>query len=128
MLANFAGVFGLGGLLLACIGLYGIVSYGVTQRTGEIGIRMALGARNTDVTKLVVRENVLVTLVAVVVGLGLSLGLSGWIASLLYGVSPTDPATIAGVVALMLGVSISAAYIPARRAARIDPLSALRHE
>jgi predicted permease len=128
MIASFAGVFGIGGLLLACIGLYGIVSYGVTQRTGEIGIRMALGARRSDVTRMVVRETIAVTLIGIVLGLGLALGISGLIANLLYGVTPRDPATIVTVVVLMLMVSMFAAYLPARRASLIDPLSALRHE
>lgn len=115
-------------LLLAALGLYGVVSYAVTQRVPEIGIRMALGARRWQITRLVVRQ------AATMVGLGVVIGIAGaaWLAramqSLLYGVSSIDPATFAGVVALLAAVALVASYLPARRAVRVDPATALRAE
>jgi predicted permease len=115
-------------LLLACVGLYGIVSYDATRRTNEIGIRMALGARRHDVLRLVMRQTIVVVMVGAAIGLGLALVTSRLIVSLLFGIQPTDPLTIASAVAILFGVAVLASYVPARRASRLDPTQALRYE
>jgi ABC-type antimicrobial peptide transport system permease subunit len=115
-------------LLLACVGLYGIVSYDAMRRTNEIGIRMALGARRSDVLRLVMRQTIVVVMVGAAIGLGLALMTSRLIVSLLFGIQPTDPLTIASAVALLFGVAVLASYVPARRASRLDPTQALRYE
>jgi predicted permease len=123
----FAG-FGLLGLLLASLGLYGIVAYAVTQRTQEIGVRMALGASRQDVLRLVLRDGLGVTLSGVLVGAVLAAGLGLAMRALLYGLHPFDPITFV-VVPLVLGVvAVAASLLPARRAARVDPAVALRCE
>ena len=124
VLAIFAGM----AVVLAGVGVYGVVAYSVTRRTKEIGVRMALGAQRQDVLKLVLRHGVL--LVALGVGLGVAgaLGLTGFLSSLLYGVKPTDPLTFIAVSLLLTGVALIASYIPARRATRVDPMVALRYE
>ena len=116
------------GLLLAMVGLYGVIAYSVAERTHEIGIRVALGAEKRDVLHLVVGQGVKLSLVGVGVGLASALGLMRLIASLLYGVSPADPVTFAIAPFLLLLVSIPACYLPARRAMRVDPIVALRYE
>ena len=113
-------------LALASVGIYGVISYTVSQRTHEIGIRMALGAKGSDVMKLVVAQGVSLTVSGVVVGVGASLGLTRLMSSLLFGVAPTDAPTFASVAVLLTVVSLAACIIPARRATKVDPMFALR--
>jgi putative ABC transport system permease protein len=124
LLTIFAGL----ALLLAAIGIYGLMSYTVEQRTQELGIRMALGANRGDMLKLVVRQGVLLSGIGVVVGLAASLGLNRLLGTLLFGVTATDPITYAAVAVILISVALLATYIPARRATQIDPLIALRYE
>jgi predicted permease len=124
--ATMAGAQGGIGLLLAVMGLYAVVSYAVTRRTREIGVRMALGADRRDVVRLVVREGLRLTMIGIVFGLFVSLGLGLVLSRVLYGVQPFDLFVLATVTTLLLGVSALACYLPARRATRIDPLVALR--
>jgi putative ABC transport system permease protein len=123
-----AGVQGAIGLLLAVMGLYAVVAYTVTRRTREIGLRMALGANRADVLRLVVRDGMRLTLIGVVLGLLLAVGIGLVLSQVLYGLSPVDVPVLAGVTALLLGVSALACYVPARRATRVDPMIALRCE
>jgi ABC-type antimicrobial peptide transport system permease subunit len=123
-------ITGLAGLalLLASIGLYGVLSYTVARRSSEIGLRMALGARRTAVVRAVVGSALLMAAVGVVLGLAGSYALSRVLASFLFGVSPTDPATFTGVATTLVLVALLASYLPARRAAGVEPASALRME
>ncbi len=124
LISLFAGL----GLMLAAIGLYGLVSYSVARRTQEIGVRMALGAEKNDVLRLVVGQGSKLTLIGVAIGIPSALGLTRFLSSLLYGVKPSDPLTFVAVSLLLTGVALLACYIPARRAAKVDPMTALRHE
>ena len=115
-------------LLLGTVGLYGVTAYSVSQRTREIGVRMALGAQRSDAMRLVLGEGVWVILTGLVIGLAASLALTRFLSSLLYGISAADPLTFASVALLMALVALAACYLPARRAMGVDPLVALRHE
>jgi len=128
LVARLAAFFGLLALLLACIGLYGVMSYGVARRTNEIGIRMALGARGGSVLWLVLRESLVLVVVGLVVGVLASLAVTKTAASLLYELKPNDPLTIALATLLLAAVAALAGCLPARRAARVDPMVALRDE
>ena len=122
------GAFAVLALALASIGTYGVISYSVTRRTHEIGIRMALGARSRDVMTLVIRQGLVVALIGVAIGLAGSFALTRLMDSLLFQVSTTDIGTFAGVAALLIVVAVLACWIPARRASRVDPMTALRCE
>ena len=124
MLGIFAGI----AISLAVVGIYGVMSYFVSERTHEIGIRIALGALPSDVVSLVGKLGLKLTLIGVVIGVGLAIGLTRLIAGFLVGVKPTDPVTYAVVAMVLVGVASLACYIPARRASRVDPMVALRYE
>ena len=123
---SLIGVFGTLALILATVGVYGVVSYTVSLRTRELGIRMALGAESRDVILMILRQVGVTALWGAAAGLGISLILTQMIGALLFNVKPTDPITIGGVLALLLGATQAASYVPARRAARLDPMHAIR--
>jgi putative ABC transport system permease protein len=122
------GIFAAMALLLASIGIYGVLSYLVAQRTQEIGVRMALGARHVDVLRLVLVDGARMMMVGVAIGVLAALGLTHWMSSMLFGVTPTDPLTFVAVAAALCGIGLCACYVPAHRAMRVDPILALRHE
>jgi predicted permease len=126
--AALLGLFGALALILASIGIYGVLSYSVAQRTSEIGLRMALGAQPRQVLALVLRQGMLLALIGAIVGVVVALPVARLASGLLYGVSATDPLTYAAITLLLMGVAVVACYLPARRATRIDPLVALRVE
>ena len=128
LVARVSGVFGALALLLACIGLYGLISYEVARRTQEIGIRAALGAERRDVLRLVLIQGMRLSLAGATIGLLLALVLTRYAQDMLFGVKAADPLTFAGVIALLVGVTLLACFVPARRAMRVDPVVALRYE
>jgi ABC-type antimicrobial peptide transport system permease subunit len=121
-------VFGLAALALALVGIYGVNSYVVTRRTREIGIRMALGATSRDVVRLILRDAAIVSVTGIVVGLGLAVALGTLLSSMLYGVGAADPLALVAAPLLLGASALLASYIPARRATRIAPVTALRHD
>jgi putative ABC transport system permease protein len=128
VVAQVGGAFSLFALLLACVGLYGVMSYAVARRTNEIGVRMALGAQRGAAVWLVTREAALLVALGVVIGLGSAVATTRLVSTLLFGLTPNDPTTVALATLLMIGVAALAGYLPARRAANVDPMIALRHE
>jgi predicted permease len=122
------GIFAALALILSCVGIYGVISYVVGQRTHEIGVRMALGAQRRDVMRLVLGEGVRMTLFGVAAGAAASLGLTRFMADELFGVTPQDPLTFAAVAVVLTLVALLACYLPARRAVKVDPMVALRYE
>jgi putative ABC transport system permease protein len=123
-----AALFAVLALVLAMIGLYGVISYSVAQRTHEFGIRMAVGAAKGDILQLIVTHGFSLAMTGILAGIVGSLALRRILASLLFGITPTDPLTFGAVALLLVGVALLACYIPARRAAAVDPMVALRHE
>jgi predicted permease len=128
LVARLSGFFGLLAMVLACVGLYGLLSYEVSRRTREIGIRLALGAQPGSLLKLVLRQGIVLAIVGAGVGIGVALGVTRYLASMLYDVHANDPLTMIAVAVLLTLVAVAASYIPARRAMRVDPLVALRYE
>jgi ABC-type antimicrobial peptide transport system permease subunit len=128
LMATLSGFFGLLAVLLACIGLYGVMSYGVAGRTKEIGIRMALGADRPKLLWLILREGLAMVLIGMALGLPAVIAATDLVSSLLFGLPSTDPISISVAALLMLLVGTAAGYIPARRATRVDPLISLRYE
>jgi predicted permease len=126
--ASLTASFGILALALACVGIYGIMAYAVSQRTNEIGIRLALGAERGQVQGMVLKEAGRLAVVGVVVGIAVALGLGQVVKSMLYGLRPSDPASLLGAAGLLLGVALLAGWVPAMRASRVEPMEALRHE
>ncbi|HEX8088994.1 MAG TPA: FtsX-like permease family protein, partial [Blastocatellia bacterium] len=122
------GLFAVVAMILTMIGVYGVMSYSVTQRTQEIGIRMALGARPSEVRALILKQGFILSSIGLAIGLAASFFLTRFMSSLLYGVSATDPITFAAVALFLAAVALAASYVPARKATRIEPLIALRYE
>jgi ABC-type antimicrobial peptide transport system permease subunit len=120
--------FGIGALALAVLGLYGVTSYLVSERTREIGIRVAIGAQSDDVLKLIVSQSGRIVLIGLALGVCGNLAIAGVLRGLLFGIKPSDPLTIVGACALLTALAFLACWIPARRATRIDPMLALRYE
>jgi putative ABC transport system permease protein len=125
---EMVGLFALTALLLTGLGIYGVISYIVSERTHEIGIRLALGAQRRSILRMVLRQGLGLAIAGAAVGLVCALIVSHLMTGLLYGVRPIDALTFAGVALLLVGVALLACYIPARRAIRVDPLVALRYE
>ena len=128
LIANLSRLFALLALVVASVGIYGLLSYQVTRRTHEIGIRLALGAQRSDVMRLVIRQGAILAELGVVIGIAAALAVTRYLQSFLYGVKPSDPVTIIAVAFLLIAVALLASYIPARRAMKPDPMVALRYE
>jgi ABC-type antimicrobial peptide transport system permease subunit len=128
LIGTVSSFFGLLSLLLAAIGLYGILAYSVNQRTHEIGIRMALGAQRSAVLRMMLKQGMTLVLIGLVLGLAASFAATRIVASYLFGITPTDPVTFISAPLLMLIVALLACFVPARRATKVDPLVALRYE
>jgi len=128
LFARLSSFFALLALVLACVGLYGMMSYAVARRTNEIGIRMALGAERVRILRMVLRESMMLAALGIIIGVPTALAASRLIASMLYGLKPTDPLTIASATAILAVVAFLAGYLPAQRASRVDPMVALRYE
>jgi putative ABC transport system permease protein len=126
--ALLLGIFGGVALALASVGIYGIIAYSVTQRTREIGIRMALGANSGTVLGLVLRQGFVLAGIGLAIGIGGAVGATRYLKSMLYGLTPLDSMTFAYVIVLFAAISLFASYVPARRATKVDPLAALRDE
>jgi ABC-type antimicrobial peptide transport system permease subunit len=122
------GIFAIVAFLLACVGIHGVMAYAISQRTGEMGLRMALGARRGDILRVVLNEAVLIVIAGVGAGLLGSLVLTRFLQTLLFDIKPTDPLTFGALTILLASLALLASFIPARKASRIDPLVALRHE
>ena len=122
------GLFGAMALILAAVGIFGVISYSVSRRTHEFGIRMALGAGGGEILRLVLKESLQLTLAGIAIGIGAALALTRLMSSLLFGVRATDPATLIILPLVLTGAALLAAYLPARRATKVDPMAALRTE
>ena len=128
LMSRLSSFFGVLALVLAGIGLYGLLSYEVARRTRELGIRIALGGQRRDLLRLVVGQGLLLVLIGSAIGIGAAIGVTRFMSTMLYGVHANDPLTFAGVAILLALVALAACYIPARRAMRVDPIVALRYE
>ena len=115
-------------LVLASVGVFGVMSYSVSERVHEIGVRMSLGAQTSDIVRMVLRRGMLLTIIGLAIGLPIAFALARALSSVLFGVAPADPFSFIGLPLLLAGVAALASYLPARRAARVDPLAALRCE
>jgi putative ABC transport system permease protein len=120
--------FALVALILAAVGIYGVLAFWVSQRTQEIGVRMALGATKSEALKVVIKQGFSFVILGIIFGMAGALGLTRYLSSLLYGIGPTDPVTFISVALLLMCVALLASYIPARRATKVDPMVALRYE
>jgi len=128
LMARISGAFALLALVLACIGLYGLLSYEVARRTRELGIRVALGAHHRDLSRLVIGQGILLALIGAAIGIAAAVGVTRFMSAMLYDVRANDPLTMVAVAALLILVAFAACYIPARRAMKVDPMIALRYE